>query len=215
MKKVFSLFAAAAIVTAFFAFKNADPETLEIGTKAPKADLKMEDISGKKFSLNDLKQTNGLLVIFSCNTCPFVVGDDAKKSEGWDRRYAEIQKYANDNKIGLVFVNSNEAKRTEGDSMEDMNKHSKERGFGTSKYVLDKNSELANAFFARTTPHVYLFDKDLKLAYKGAIDDNVGNAKEVKEAYLKNAINEVAHGKKVTNAETKPVGCSIKRAKQS
>jgi len=55
----------------------------------------------------------------------------------------------------------------------------------------------------------------MKLAYKGAIDDNVGNPKEVKEAYLKTAINEMTHGKKITNAETKPVGCSIKRVKQS
>ncbi len=215
MKKTFSFFAIGAMITAFFSFKSADPETLEIGTKAPKADLKMEDISGKKYSLNDLKQANGLLVVFSCNTCPFVVGDEAKNNEGWDRRYAEIQKYADANKIGLVFVNSNEAKRTEGDSMDDMKRHSKERGYGSSKYVLDKNSELANAFFARTTPHIYLFDKDMKLAYKGAIDDNSGNSKEVKETYLKNAITEVGQGKKVSNAETKPVGCSIKRVKQS
>lgn len=214
MKKTFSFFAVAAMVTAFFAFTNADPETLAIGAKAPKTDYKMEDISGKKYSLNDLKQANGLLVIFSCNTCPFVVGNGTD-SEGWDGRYAEVQKYADDHKVGLVFVNSNEAKRNDGDSMDDMKKHSKERGFDSSKYVLDKNSELANAFFARTTPHVYLFDKDMKLAYKGAIDDNVGNPKEVKEAYLKNAINEVAAGKKVSNAETKPVGCSIKRVKQS
>lgn len=211
MKKIFSLFAVAALATTFFAFTSNDPETLAIGAKAPKADVKMEDISGKKYSLNDLKKDNGLLVVFSCNTCPFVVGNEERKSEGWDRRYAEIQKYADENKIGMVLVNSNEAKRKEGDSMTDMKKHAKERGFGTSKYVLDKNSEVANAFFARTTPHVYLFDKDMKLVYKGAIDDNAGNSKEVKEAYLKNAITEVAQGKKVTNPETKPVGCSIKR----
>jgi thioredoxin-related protein len=211
MKKIFSLFAVAALATTFFAFTSNDPETLAIGAKAPKADVKMEDISGKKYSLNDLKKDNGLLVVFSCNTCPFVVGNEERKSEGWDRRYAEIQKYADENKIGMVLVNSNEAKRKEGDSMADMKKHAKERGFGTSKYVLDKNSEVANAFFARTTPHVYLFDKDMKLVYKGAIDDNAGNSKEVKEAYLKNAITEVAQGKKVTNQETKPVGCSIKR----
>jgi len=214
MKKTLLFFACVVVAASFFAFTNADPETLAIGAKAPKADLKMEDITSKKYSLTDLKQPNGLLVIFSCNTCPFVVGN-GKDSEGWDRRYAEIQKYADDHKVGLVFVNSNEAKRTDGDSMDDMKKHSKERGFGNSKYVLDKNSELANAFFARTTPHVYLFDKDLKLAYKGAIDDNVGNPKEVKETYLKTAINEMAHGKKVTTSETKPVGCSIKRVKQS
>lgn len=211
MKKIFSFFAVAALATTFLAFTANDPETLAIGAKAPKADLKMEDISGKKYSLNDLKKENGLLVIFTCNTCPFVVGNEERKSEGWDRRYPELQKYADEHKIGMVLVNSNEAKRKDGDSMADMKSHAKERGYDHSKYLLDKNSELANAFFARTTPHVYLFDKDMKLVYKGAIDDNVGNSKEVKEAYLKNAISEVAQGKKVSNPETKPVGCSIKR----
>src|SRR5690606_16535474 len=123
---IFSFFAVAALATTFLAFTANDPETLAIGAKAPKADLKMEDISGKKYFLNDLKKENGLLVIFTCNTCAFVVGNEERKSEEWDRRYPELQKYADEHKIGMVLVNSNEAKRKDGDSMADMKSHAKE-----------------------------------------------------------------------------------------
>ena len=80
-----------------------------------------------------------------------------------------------------------------------------------SFYVVDNNSELANAFGAKTTPHVFLFDKDMKLVCKGAIDDNVKNAAEVKDAYLMNAMRLLALGNKIPTNETKATGCSIKR----
>ncbi|MFN9800219.1 MAG: thioredoxin family protein, partial [Bacteroidota bacterium] len=72
-------------------------------------------------------------------------------------------------------------------------------------------SELANAFGARTTPHVFVFDKNLKLVYRGAIDDNYESPAKVKQSYLLDAISNLAAGKKVDPADTKPVGCSIKR----
>jgi hypothetical protein len=95
--------------------------------------------------------------------------------------------------------------------MKSMQERAKSKGFDNCKYLLDVNSKLANAFFARTTPHVYLFDADMKLVYKGAIDDNVDDAKAVKEHYLNDAIEQLSSGKKIKTAETKPVGCGIKR----
>jgi len=183
--------------------------TLKMGAVAPKSDTKMKGVDGKEYSLNDLKKEKGLLVIFSCNSCPFVVGND-EGSEGWEGRYNEIYELASKSNIGMVLVNSNEAKRDGDDSFEKMQEHAKEQGY-KSQYVMDVNSELANAFGAKTTPHVFLFDKDMKLIYKGAIDDNVKSAKEVKDSYLKVAMRQLAAGSEIKKNETKATGCSIKR----
>jgi hypothetical protein len=184
-------------------------ETLSIGATAPAADVKMKDISGKEYSLNDLKSQGGLLVIFSCNGCPFVVGSEG--SEGWEGRYDELRQLAESKNIGMALINSNEAKRDKGDDLKSMKTRAEEHGFAKCKYLLDTNSAVANAFYARTTPHVYLFDSSMKLVYKGSIDDNVDDHTKVKEHYLKDAINDLAAGKKIKPEETKPVGCSIKR----
>lgn len=207
MKKRTLLFvlAIAAAFAASYAFRLSDEkyEMLSIGKKAPKADVKMMDISGKKVALNDIKKQNGLLVIFSCNTCPFVLA--------WEDRYPALGAQCTKNNIGMVLINSNEARRKGDDSMEEMKKHATDKNYN-SFYTIDENSELANAFGAKTTPHVYLFDKDMKLVYRGAIDDSGGRDDVTpKEMYLKNALDNLATGKKVDPAETKSVGCSIKR----
>jgi hypothetical protein len=197
------------------AFSNASvwaqgsSETLTIGSTAPMADLKIKDISGTELCLNDINGKGGLLVVFSCNGCPFVVGSEG--SEGWEGRYEELRSLAESKGIGMALINSNEAKREKGDDLKSMQERAAQHGFNKCKYLLDVNSKLANAFYARTTPHVYLFDSNMKLVYKGAIDDNVDDSKAVKEPYLKNAINQLAAGKKIKPEETKPVGCSIKR----
>ena len=80
-------------------------------------------------------------------------------------------------------------------------------------YVVDEESKLANGFGAKTTPHVFLFNGDLDLIYKGAIDDNVDSAEEVEEHYLIHAIERHAAGKRVRKNSTAPHGCSIKRVK--
>lgn len=211
MKKSLLLFAAAGL-TVFTAFKLSvthENKPLEIGEKAPMVSEKMKDVSNNDYSLSDLKKENGLLVIFSCNTCPFVIGGMGD-SEGWEGRYNEVFDHATAKGVGMVLVNSNEAKREKGDSFEDMQNRWKEKEL-KSPYVLDVNNKLADAFGARTTPHVYLFDKDMKLVYVGAIDDNVNSSKEVKEHYLKSAITQLAAGKKINPNQTKNMGCSIKR----
>lgn len=209
MKKIFFPLFAIVGLTAFFAFSPAEIETIAIGAKAPKTDLKMKSTSGKDVTLAGIKKDKGLLVVFSCNTCPFVIGGE--DSEGWEGRYAELQKTCDSQGVGMVLVNSNEAKRSKGDNLEDMISRAKAHGFSSSIYALDKNSELADAFGARTTPHVFLFDKDLKLVYKGAIDDNVDKAGAVSQPYLKNALKNLGAGTSIEPAETRPVGCGIKR----
>jgi hypothetical protein len=93
-----------------------------------------------------------------------------------------------------------------------MKNHAKEAGY-TMPYLVDEGSKLANACGARTTPHVYLYNSKLELAYRGSIDDNVNRAAEVKERYLEMAMTRMAEAKKIKTSETKAVGCSIKRVK--
>jgi hypothetical protein len=181
---------------------------LQIGDTMPKPDLKMQDVGGKDIDLNGVKRTNGTLVIFSCNTCPFVIGGDG--SAGWEGRYPEIGNACREAQVGMVLVNSNEAKRGAGDGFEDMRSHYKEHSYN-SHYALDKDHVLADAFGARTTPHVFLFDKDNKLVYKGAIDDNVDDPKAVTKHWLKDALKAVAAGKAIDPPTTRNLGCSIKR----
>lgn len=204
MKKsiIVSLSAAAVIMILAFVKGGEKYETLKLGAKAPKTDVKMMDISGESYSLDDLKKENGLLVMFSCNTCPFVIK--------WEDRYPGVETMCDNNKVGMVLVNSNEAKRSNADSMSEMKDHAKQNNY-RSKYVVDEKSLLANSFGAKTTPHVFLFDKDMKLVYKGSIDDNVESASMVKEKYLENAMKNMVAGKKIDPASTKAIGCSIKR----
>lgn len=181
---------------------------LAIGTPMPAADVQMKNVVSKQVTLAGLKQANGLLVIFSCNTCPFVVGSEG--SEGWEGRYNGLAAYAREKGIGMVLVNSNEAKREAGDGFNDM--QLRYRAFGyTCEYVLDAGHKVADAFGARTTPHVFLFDKDLKLVYKGAIDDNVDSATGATRHYVKDAMSNLAAGKAIDPAITRQIGCSIKR----
>ncbi|WP_306641569.1 redoxin family protein [Sanyastnella coralliicola] len=211
MKKTLFIAAAlvAAVVGSAFMVADAEMESLEIGAAAPMVKYEMTDVNGQQHSLTSLAQENGVLVVFSCNTCPFVVGRDGK-SDGWEDRYNEVYGVAKEAGVGMVLVNSNEAKREGADSMEEMVSHAKSEGY-MMPYVEDKNHQLADAFGARTTPHVFLFNKDMKLVYKGAIDDNVDSGKEVKEHYLMDALGQLKDGEEITVSSTKPLGCSIKR----
>ena len=184
-------------------------EELAIGDKAPLTGFKMTNIDGQDWSLVDLAGENGTLVIFTCNTCPFVVGREGR-SEGWEGRYNEVIAFARENRIGSVLVNSNEAKRKGDDSLEEMKQHAREAGY-IAPYVVDAGHKLADGFGARTTPHIYLFDGDFRLVYRGSIDDSVNSAADVKERYLEDAITKMVAGKKVKPAITKAIGCSIKR----
>lgn len=184
-------------------------DELAIGDKAPLTEFKMTNIDGQDWSLVDLAGENGTLVIFTCNTCPFVVGREGR-SEGWEGRYNEVIAFARENGIGSVLVNSNEAKRKGDDSFEEMKQHAREAGY-IAPYVVDAGHKLADGFGARTTPHIYLFDGDFRLVYRGSIDDSVNSAADVKERYLEDAITKMVAGKKVKPAITKAIGCSIKR----
>ena len=191
------------LVTALLFIPSEDQ--LKIGDKAPNQNLELKNIDGNNVTLEKLKGEKGLLVIYSCNTCPWVVA--------WEDRYNEIYKQCANEGIGFVLVNSNEAKRQGADSMYEMKKHAKEEGYFNFAYVVDENHVLADAFGATKTPDVFLFNADLELVYKGAIDDNSKDKNAVEEPYLMNAVNALSAGKEINPATTKALGCSIKRIK--
>ena len=207
MKSLICSFITLAMLASFPALSQEQA----IGEKAPLVDNPMLGVDGTTHTLSDLNGDNGLLVIFSCNTCPFVVGNGTK-TEGWEGRYNGLAELAASLNIGMVLINSNEAKREGDDSFAAMKNHAAEAGY-TMPYVVDEGSKLADACGARTTPHVYLYNSNLELAYRGSIDDNVNRSEEVTERYLEMAMTRMAEDKKIKVQETKAVGCSIKRVK--
>lgn len=196
------------LVTTSFFMKGDN--TLGLGKKMPKADLEMDGIDGKAYTLNSLMKPNGLIVVFSCNTCPFVVGSD--DFPGWEVQYNDLAKKATEKELGFVLVNSNEAKRENADSMEEMIKRAKEKEY-TMPYVVDKGSVVADAFGAKTTPHVFVFNNKRELVYRGAIDDSWDSRRTEDISYLENVIKSIGEGSKLGLNDTPPRGCSIKRVK--
>ena len=201
MKKIFfSLIAIASLAT--LAFTSGDP--LKIGSTMPKADLKMKDISGKEVSIKDAAKDKGVLVMFSCNTCPYVI----KNQE----RTVAISKYAQKMNVGVIVLNSNEGQRTDDDSYAAMQSYAKDQNYKWN-YVVDANNVVADAFGANRTPECFLFDKNMTLVYHGAIDDSPSDVSTIKRQHLQEAINEMTAGKDVSVKESRSVGCTIKRSK--
>lgn len=204
-----AVLAAGAVFTSASLTSTESSSELAIGAVAPLSDVKMTNVDGSAISLEDAAGKNGLLVVFSCNTCPFVVGNGTK-SDGWEGRYNETAAKAAAYGFGMVLINSNEAKRDNHDSMEAMQSHSKEQGY-SMPYLMDSKHTLADAFGALKTPHVYLLDQDMTLIYRGSLDDNVSDAAAVTSFYAMDAMAAASMGKPCEVSITKAIGCSIKR----
>lgn len=179
-------------------------EPLPIGSAIPHSDLKMTDIDGKSVSILDAAKKNGVLVIFSCNTCPYVIKNE--------KRIRAISAYALKNNFGVIIINSNEAQRKDVDSYEAMKAYANKQKFKWH-YVVDKNHVMADAFGATRTPECFLFNSDFKLVYHGAIDDSPADPASITREHLKMAIDETGDGKPVSVNTSKSVGCTIKRIK--
>ena len=197
----FKLLSIAALFAATFTTSYAQ-DKLNPGDGLPAKEVILRGVNGKSTSLKGAMGQNGLLVMFSCNTCPFVIKNQpiTKKTIA----------YATAHHIGMVIINSNEAQRDDADSYEAMQKYAKAQGY-TVPYVVDENSKLADLFGANHTPEVFLFNTQSKLVYKGAMNDNPGNPDSYKKMYIEDAINSMIAGKDPDPSTTKSIGCSIKR----
>ena len=200
MKKMLSIRAiAATLVTLSFTTAPVVHNGYHVGDIA--RDFNLQNVNGKEVSLAGIKKAKGYIVVFTCNHCPYAVAYE-------DRIIALHKKYA---KLGypVVAINPNDKDVQPDDSFDNMKKRAKEKKF-PFVYLYDETQEIAKAYGATRTPHVYLLDKDRKVRYIGAIDDNHEEPESVKEKYLENAIESLRAGKDVATAETKAIGCTIK-----
>lgn len=193
-------------VTAALVYGGEGNKGLKIGDSLPMAEVKMKNIDGRELSIKDVAGEKGTLVMFSCNSCPWV--------KAWEDRIAEIGNTYQKKGIGVIVINPNDPSKNAEDSFEEMKKRAKKRGF-EFPYVVDATSDLARAFGATRTPEAFLFDTKGKLVYHGAIDDNARHPDQVKATYLKDALDALIAGKEIPLAETKALGCTIKFRKET
>ena len=173
--------------------------TLKIGSPAP--DFNLMNIDGKKYSLASFKEKKALVVIFSCNHCPYV--------QAYEDRIKQIKKDYQNKGVEVIAINSNEDKGYPEDSFENMKKRAAEKKFNFL-YLRDEDQSVARAYDATHTPEIFVFDKNRKLAFHGKIDDNWQEPNKVKNHYLKDTLDELLAGKEISVPETFTIGCTIK-----
>lgn len=176
-------------------------KALELGNAIPAAKTPMLDVSGSKISIADIQGEKGTLVIFACNSCPWV--------KAWLDRIVEIGNTYSHKGIGVIMINSNDPQMNDEDSFEVMKRRASEKGM-KFPYVVDETSEVARAFGATRTPEAFLFDASGKLVYHGAIDDNAREPEAVSKTYLKDALNALLKNQDIQLKEAKAIGCTIK-----
>jgi peroxiredoxin len=172
--------------------------TLQIGEKAPDFELPATD--GKTYSLNDFDDET-LVVFFTCNHCPFVVGSDEVTRKTVERFTPKG--------VRFVGINSNSTNTVPADSFEDMTERMEEHGFPWL-YLRDESQEVALAYGAMRTPHFYVLDKERKLVYTGRGVDNPREASKATVNDLERALEEHTSGKPVSVPLTNPIGCNVK-----
>lgn len=161
-------------------------------------DFSLKSVDGSTASLASVNDAKGYIVVFTCNECPF-----SKLYE--DRLIALHNDYAPKG-YPVIAINSNGSKT--GEDFESMKKRAEEKRF-PFKYAIDKEQIYSKKYGAVRTPHVFLLDKDYKVQYIGAIDDNSRSADNVKEKYVENAISALEAGKLPDPNYTKAIGCPI------
>jgi peroxiredoxin len=172
--------------------------TLQLGAKAPDFDL--PGVDGKRHSLASFAARPVLVVIFSCNHCPYV--------KAYEDRMVSIQRDYASKGVQLVAINSNDDKVYPEDGFPEMVKRSKEKGF-TFHYLRDESQKVVEAYGGVCTPHVFAFDSSRKLRYRGRIDDSK-DASKVAVHDLRNALDDLVAEREVRVPDTRPFGCSIK-----
>jgi peroxiredoxin len=173
--------------------------TLRIGDRAP--DFNLLGIDDKSHSINDFRDKKIVIVIFSCNHCPYV--------KAYEDRFVKVQRDYMEKEVALIAINANDDKRYPEDSFENMKVRARNKGFNFF-FLRDENQNVARQYGAERTPEVFVFDKERILRYHGRIDDNVYEPSQVRKHYLRDALNALLKGKNVPVEETEAVGCTIK-----
>ncbi|WP_291861782.1 thioredoxin family protein [Marinilabilia sp.] len=173
--------------------------TLKTGQQAPDFNLPATD--GKKYSLNDFHDASWLVVFFTCNHCPYVLGSD-------DSTRQTAEKFAGKG-VRFVAINSNSANTYPEDDFDHMVKRMEEQRFPWI-YLRDESQDVARAYGALRTPHFYVFDKERKLVYTGRGVDSPRDASKVTENTLDLVLGTLTDGKPSPVEMTNPIGCNVK-----
>jgi len=171
---------------------------MQLNDMLPQFALKGTD--GNMHSTKDYDGKDAVAIIFTCNHCPYA------------RAYIErISKLVSDYKDRVRFfaINANDVKQYPEDSFENMIPMAKKLNLD-GRYLYDESQEIARTFAAQRTPEVFIFNKERKLVYHGAIDDNYENPNAVTQHYLRDALEAAINNKVVSVKETRPIGCTIK-----
>jgi len=173
--------------------------TLEIGQKAP--DFTLPATDGNMYSLADFSDAPVLVIFFTCNHCPYVIGSD-------EVTRATAEKFI---PLGVRFVgiNANSPNTYEEDAFHHMVERMDQYKFPWL-YLHDATQDVARAYGALRTPHFYVFDKDRKLVYTGRGVDNPRNTSQMTVNDLDNALSELFAGQPITKSVTNPIGCNVK-----
>jgi peroxiredoxin len=168
---------------------------LEIGQLAPKWE-NLEGVDGKRHSLADLKEAKAVLVVFTCNHCPV--------AQAYEDRLIDLHAKYRQRGVELVAINVN---NLEADRLPAMKERAAQKGFKFA-YLYDPSQAIGRAYGATVTPHAFVLDGQRKLAYMGAIDDDM-NAAKAETHYVRQALEAVLAGKQPEPAQTQPAGCGI------
>lgn len=199
MKKLILLFT---VFSGLIFLSFTDKSGYDINDKVENFTLK--NVDGKMVSLSDYKDKLGVVVIFTCNHCPYSVMYE-------DRINMLHNRYSTSN-IPVIAINPNDPEVQPKDSFENMQIRAKEKDFKFA-YLLDEGQKVFPKFGATRTPHVYLLKNTngtFTVEYIGAIDDNAQDETKVEENYLLNAMDALMSKREITTKVTKAVGCTIK-----
>lgn len=174
---------------------------LSLGTKAPDFTL-YDTITSQYYSLEQVRGENATVIMFICNHCPYV-----------KHVQPEIVRLARDyqkENVGFAAISSNDVENYPEDSPELMRKEAQKLNY-PFPYLYDETQDVARAYHAACTPDFYVFDKDLKLAYRGQLDDSrPGNEKSLTGKDIRAALDDIINGNPVSEKQIPSQGCNIK-----
>ena len=172
---------------------------VSVGAQAP--DFNLPGVDGGSYSLGSFAEKQAIVVIFSCNHCPYVVANE--------ERMIKLQADYADTGVQLVAINPNDEIKYPADSFEAMKARAAEKGFNFP-YLRDETQKVAGAYAASVTPEVFLIDATGTVVYHGRIDDNVMAPGNVTRHDLREALDELLASQEITVKDTEPVGCTVK-----
>jgi hypothetical protein len=199
MKHLFTTLTFACFAITAFAQKK-DPKGLTIGSELPTGDIMVKTITDEVFNLEQLKKENGLLIVFTNEDCPEVVKNQ--------RQLLEAITISSDNNIGVLMIN--EPSATEVHQEHNELKELVKKNQYKAVYTVDMEKTLSEKFGAKSTPEAFLYDREGKLIYHGALSEYTDNPEGSKENYLVDALDKTLRNESPSPATTKVFGCSIR-----